>query len=109
MSAGKFLDLVKKGLMGQPQATYLDAESQLGRQLFGPIPEGVQREFFHGPTKNVWLWYENGQTTRYEVRPQGVFKRVGASPFAKLGSRELENFRLATRQYLTSLKTHLYK
>ena len=109
MSAGKFFDLIKNGSSEQPRADYLDAESQLGRQLFGPIPEGVQREFFHSTTKNVWLWYENGQTTRYEVRPQGVFKRVGASPFAKLESKELENFRLATRQYLTSLKTHLYK
>ena len=119
MPTRKFFDLVRSKSWGNlpkllpkkvTPESYLDAESDLGKQLFGPIPENTQREFFHSTSKNVWLWHENGTTVRYEVRPHGVFKRIGSGSFKKLerGS-ELENFRLATHYYLSAVKSHLYK
>ena len=36
----------------------VNAESALGRTIFGPIPEGHQREFFEY-RKNVWIWHES--------------------------------------------------
>ena len=91
---------LKQHLLGQvPQPNYKDrrraveknlinAESALGRTLFGYIPAGGSREFFC-LKKNVWIWYENGLTIRYEVE-------------------ELEHFTAATKAYLELVKTRIY-
>ena len=94
----------------------VNAESALGRTLFGPIPAGHQREFFIAK-KNVWLWHENwydelGQkqeiTIRYEVRPTGVFKKTIGGSYEKINGAELNNFCTAARSYLQLVKTKLY-
>ena len=94
----------------------LNAESALGRTIFGPIPEGHQREFFEY-RKNVWIWHESfagphgamqEMTVRYEVRPNGVFKRPGNGNYRKIEGVELDNFRKAARMYLELIKTRLY-
>lgn len=93
----------------------INAESKLGRTLFGPIPEGHQREFFHDQ-QNIWIWHEAWQdaehshsvTTRYEVRPTGVFKRAGRAAYVKLEGDELKNFRRAAHAYLKIVKEKLY-
>lgn len=119
MSRPQFL----KGLFArQPYSSKLglddliNAESALGRTLFGPIPAGHQREFFTSE-RNVWIWHESwtnhlGQpeqmTIRYEVRPDGVFKRPTGGEYTKIEGAELENFRLAARSYLDLLKQRLY-
>lgn len=93
----------------------INAESELGRTLFGPIPEGHQREFFQHK-KNVWIWHEswveNGvryaHTVRYEVRPTGVFKRVNRGVYRMIKGEELKNFRQAAHAYLALIKRTLY-
>lgn len=93
----------------------INAESELGRTIFGPVAAGHQREFFEHK-KNLWIWHESwnefgtrrGTTIRYEVRPTGVFKMVNSAPYVKIEGQELENFRAATRTYLTLIKTNLY-
>ncbi len=94
----------------------VNAESELGRTLFGPIPMGHQREFFMAK-RNVWIWHESylnhqgsmeEMTIRYEVRPAGVYKRVGKNSYEKITGNELENFRKATKSYLELVKTKLY-
>jgi len=93
----------------------INAESELGRTIFGPIPAGHSREFFEH-RKNLWIWHESwteaGQpheiTLRYEVRPNGVFKKVNGSAYYKLEGMELNNFVKATRKYLELIKTQLY-
>ncbi len=87
---------------------YLELESDLGSQLFGPVPEGVDRKFFHSTTKNTWIWHENGTTIRYEVRPHGVFKKILGGRYTQITGPELENFRTAARTYLTLIKNRLY-
>lgn len=89
------------------EAELLNAESALGRKVFGPVPEGHTREFFHHK-KNVWIWYENGVTMRYEVREHGVFKKINDGKYQKITGKELENFRQATKAYLKLVKTHIY-
>lgn len=94
----------------------INAESELGRTIFGPIPAGHQREFFLH-RKNLWIWHESwrefGQdravTLRYEVRKDGVFKMVNDKPYVKIAGAELENFRNATKKYLELIKTELYQ
>lgn len=127
MSSRKFL---KNPLSGLKKATLkpasytnklsyndlINAESALGRTLFGPIPAGHQREFF-AARKNVWIWHESWEdqagvlqdmTIRYEVRPTGVFKRAGQGNYEKIEGDELDNFRRAARSYLNLVKTKLY-
>lgn len=97
-------------------ADFLNAESQYGRQLFGPIPAGHQREFFHDHD-NIWIWHEAWQdhgrqshalTVRYEVRPSGVYKKVAAGDYVALEAAELNNFRTAAHAYLYLIKQQLY-
>ena len=94
----------------------VNAESALGRTLFGPIPIGHQREFFKAKN-NVWIWHENWRdqlgnlqdmTIRYEVRPEGVFKKVADGDYAKIEGEELNNFRRAAKNYLELVKAKLY-
>ena len=94
----------------------INAESELGKTLFGPIPTGTQREFFESK-KNVWIWHQSyldGQgrkhvtTIRYEVRPNGVFKNQNGSGYQKIEGAELDNLRQAAAAYLNIVKTRLY-
>lgn len=93
----------------------INAESELGRTIFGPIPAGHQREFFEH-RKNLWIWHESWTelgvehqlTIRYEVRPNGVYKMVNNAPYVKLEGAELNNFRIATKKYLELIKSQLY-
>lgn len=94
----------------------INAESALGRTLFGPIPEGHQREFFTS-RKNVWIWYERWTSAtgaiqdmlvRYEVRPTGVYKRANKGNYQRLEGEELSNFRRAAHSYLSLVKSKLY-
>ena len=102
--------LTAKPSVGQAITTesdLLNAESALGRTIFGPIPAGQSRDFFCY-RKNVWLWYENGITIRYEVRPEGVFKKYPGSHYHLISGQELDNFRQATKTYLNLVKNRLY-
>lgn len=86
----------------------INAESALGRTLFGEVKRGHAREFFC-LKKNVWLWYEDGLMIRYEVRENGVYKQVGKDErYRKVTGEELENFRNATKAYLKLIKSRIY-
>lgn len=95
----------------------INAESALGRTLFGSIPSGHQREFF-ASDHNVWIWHERWQdalgrpeelTIRYEVHPYGVYKRTnGRGNYRKIEGAELDNFRRAAAEYLKLVKQNLY-
>ena len=94
----------------------INAESEIGKTVFGPVPVGHNREFFKHKG-NVWIWYEdykdafgktNNMTIRYEVRPAGVYKKVGGDSYVKIEGAELDNFREAAKKYLELVKTKLY-
>lgn len=98
------------------RAELINAESKLGSTIFGPVPAGHRREFFHD-RENVWLWHEDWidheqhqrqLTVRYEVRPSGVYKKISAGKYIELKGAELENFRQATKVYLHIIKQKLY-
>lgn len=119
MSRQKLLIFKRPGRRYTNKLTYddlLNAEAELGRTLFGPIPVGHQREFFKSK-ENIWIWYESfvdaagvmqEMTIRYEVRPTGVFKRYGQGKYTKIEGAELENFRTAAKNYLELVKNKLY-
>lgn len=98
------------------RAQLINAESRLGSQIFGPIPEGHRREFFHDK-ENIWIWHEawtdeqshpRQLTVRYEVRKTGVYKKISAGAYFKLQGAELDNFRKAANTYLRVVKKWLY-
>lgn len=94
----------------------IEMESELGKTIFGPIPAGNQRKFFEY-RKNIWIWHEKvmnpsgvvtDMTIRYEVRPDGVYKRPNNGQYRKIEGTELDNFRKAAKTYLNLIKTKLY-
>lgn len=98
------------------RADLINAESRIGSTIFGPIPEGHRREFFHDKN-NVWIWHEDWldhednlrqMTVRYEVRPSGIYKKISAGNYVQLAGAELENFCQATHVYLYAIKQKLY-
>ena len=111
----------KKRILAEPDApnhlarvqsvegNLINAESTLGRTVFGPVMPGHQREFFL-LKKNVWIWYEDGYTMRYEIRKNGVYKRVNEEErYSKVTGEELENFKNATKTYLKLIKQSIYR
>lgn len=99
------------------RAELINAESKLGSTIFGPVPAGHRREFFHD-RENIWIWHEDWLdheqhtrqlTVRYEVRPSGVYKKISAGKYIQLKGAELENFRQATKVYLHIIKQKLYR
>lgn len=94
---------------------FINAESALGRTIFGPIPVGHQREFFRDH-ENLWIWHESweengekkGITVRYEVRKDGVYKKPLGQGYTRIEGAELENFRRALHVYLDLVKKNLY-
>lgn len=102
---------------GASRADLINAESRLGSCIFGPIPYGHRREFFHD-RKNIWIWHEDWQdqtqhlhqlTVRYEVRTSGVYKKISTGKYLRLEGDELENFCQATKAYLYLIKKYLYR
>ena len=85
----------------------INAESALGRTIFGEITPGHTREFFC-LKQNVWIWHENGVNIRYEVRENGVFKQVGTGKYNKISGEELQHFTAATKAYLQLVKSYIY-
>ena len=117
-------ELIENLRLRKPSSSYphlrtpedkLNAESELGRTIFGPVPAGHQREFFEHK-KLMWVWHESWRendqdktnTIRYEVRPAGVYKTTGGGNYYKLEGAELANFRLATKTYLELIRVNLY-
>lgn len=104
---------------GRKQAIIKDLirrESELSRDIFGPVPKGTRREFFC-LDKNTWVWFEewtnkNGQrqqlTTRYIVRPNEILKSQNGGAYHRLSIEEAQNFHEAAKSYQRKVKTHLY-
>lgn len=91
-------------------------ESQVGAQLFGPVPKGHRREFFC-LDEHTWIWYEEWNdaqnkpqsiTTRYEVHPNGILKVQDGQPYQVVEGEELHNLARATRLYREQVMRGIY-
>lgn len=112
----EFLSGKRRYSGGLTYGDLINAESELGRTIFGPIPSGHQREFFKNKGDN-WVWHEvwidaagmpQSMTIRYEIRPSGVFKKVPDQDYQKIEGEELKNFVTAARLYYNLVKDKLY-
>lgn len=91
--------------------------AKLGGRVFGPVPEGVRREFFC-LDEHTWVWHEEwtdekGQhqavTTRYDIRPSGIVKSQGINSYQRLSPQEERNFRSAVRIYCVNTRLELQR
>lgn len=95
----------------------IQLESEIGKQLFGPIPKNHRREFFN-LDKNTWIWYEEyldesgakkSSTTRYEVQEKGVLKAQDGARYSYIEGVELQNLVVAVQMYYEQVTRELYK
>lgn len=94
----------------------IQRESELGGQLFGPVPEGHHRQFFNLDV-NTWIWYEEwtdekgekqSATTRYEVHSNGVLKVQDGTPYHFIDGQELVNLTRAIQAYYERVTREIY-
>ena len=92
-------------------------ESEIGAQLFGPLPKGRRREFFCLDA-STWIWHEEWvdedrkhhlATTRYEVQDRGILKVQEGARYSYLEGQELQNLTLAIRMYYERVARDIYK
>lgn len=81
--------------------------ARMGGMLFGPVAEGGRREFFC-LDRHTWIWHEEWvgadgvrqtRTTRYDVRPHGVFKAQDGQPYQPVGLEEMHRLYMAMYHY----------
>ena len=80
--------------------------AKMGGEVFGPIPAGHRREFFC-LNEHTWVWHEEWdedgkhqvRTTRYDVRPHGVFKAQDGQPYRPVSDAEFHRLCEAAREY----------
>ncbi len=91
-------------------------EAKIGGELFGPIPKDGRREFFC-LDERTWVWHEEWKdeagyhvaTTRYDVRPNGVFKSQGSSSYQALSPKEARNLYNAMYLYYQRVMPELMR
>ena len=96
----------------------IQRESEIGAQLFGPIPPGHHRKFFN-LDETTWIWYEEWidpetrkkktTTTRYEVHTNGILKVQEGARYNFLEGREFDNLVTATQLYYERVMHHVYR
>jgi hypothetical protein len=90
--------------------------AHIGGEVFGPIPKGSRREFFC-LDEQTWVWHEEWtdkaghhvMTTRYDVRPNGVFKSQGHNSYVALSPEEARNLRNAVITYYQRVMPELMR
>lgn len=85
--------------------------AKMGGELFGPIPKGTRREFFC-LDERTWVWHEEWvdeskisrvRTTRYDVRPHGIYKAQDGQPYQPLTDQEMNHLYAAVYQYRANI------
>lgn len=119
-SAASLLRVSKKErrLQTLTERELIQLESQIGREVFGPVPKNVVRREFFNLDEKTWIWHEeikheNGTkeelTTRYEVQNRGVLKVQPGPRYSYLEGQELQNFVLAVSHYYERVARGLYR
>ncbi|MDB5183898.1 MAG: hypothetical protein JWO07_579 [Candidatus Saccharibacteria bacterium] len=95
----------------------IQAESEIGGNLFGHIPTGHHRQFFN-LDRHTWVWYEewlddkgkaNNTTTRYEIHENGILKVQDGKQYYYIEGEELTNLVTAIRMYYEQVSRDVYR
>lgn len=104
-------------LKAMSERELIQLESEIGREMFGPIPAGHRREFFN-LDKNTWIWFEestnddgtvHSNTTRYEVQGNRILKAQDGAQYSYLEGQELQNLALSVQIYYEKVMRGIYK
>lgn len=85
--------------------------ARMGGTLFGPVPPTSRREFFC-LDEHTWVWHEewtdasnirHARTTRYDIRPHGIFKAQDGMPYQPLSAEEAQRLYAAACLYQQNL------
>ena len=107
----------KRPLKKLTERELIQLESEIGKELFGPVPKNHRREFFN-LDKDTWIWYEEyldekgnkkTATTRYEVQERGVLKAQEGARYSYIEGEELQNLVLAVQMYYEQVMRDIYK
>jgi hypothetical protein len=94
----------------------IQAESEIGKTLFGPVQKGGRREFFC-LDEDTWIWHEEwfdaenkrqSRTTRYEIRGQEIIKSQDGEKRTYVTGAELRNLVTAMRLYYDRVSRAVY-
>jgi len=107
---------IKRPFSKLTERDLIDAESAIGRQLFGEIPAGRKRDFFC-LDEYTWVWHEEWkegretktQTIRYELRGENIVKIRGSGEYSIVRGDELANLMLAIKLYYEQVLRSVYK
>ena len=113
------LKLPKKRIFGGlTERELIQLESDIGANLFGPIPATHRREFFC-LDRITWIWYEEwtdvetgkqkSTTTRYEIHDNGILKAQEGAHYSYLEGEELQNLTMAIEMYYEQVARKVYK
>lgn len=81
--------------------------AKIGGTVFGPVSKDIRREFFC-LDRHTWIWHEEWtdvhkvhhvRTTRYDIRPHGIFKAQDGQPYQPLTRGEALNLYRAVEAY----------
>jgi hypothetical protein len=90
--------------------------ARMGGHLFGAIPVGTRREFFC-LDEQTWIWHEEwtdannvrqARTTRYDIRPHGIFKAQDGMPYQPLTLEEMRRLYMAIYHYHQNVQATLH-
>lgn len=104
-------------LAGLTERELLQLESEIGAQLFGPVPKGHRRSFFN-LDQSTWIWHEEWldeknnlqqATTRYEIQGDHTLKVQEGARYSYLEGKELENLAFAVQMYYERVMREVYK
>ena len=107
----------KNPLKGLTERELIQLESEIGRELFGPIAKGHRREFFNTDPR-VWIWHEewrdeNGKmqqiTVKYEIHDDAGVKVLPGPRYEKVEGTELANLRAAVGIYFERVMREVYR
>lgn len=99
------------------QRELIQRESEIGRELFGPVPAGHRREFFCLDEKTC-VWYEEykdasgknvSHTTRYEIQGDKILKAQDGARYSYLEGAELKNLLTAINLYYERVMKSIYR
>lgn len=107
----------KRPLHELTERELIQRESEIGRELFGPVAKGHRREFFNTDPR-IWIWHEEWLdadnkpqqlTTKYEIRNDGIWKVQPGPRYIKLAGEELRNFHQAVTVYFERVMREVYE
>jgi hypothetical protein len=107
----------KQALKKLSERELIQLESTIGRELFGPVPKGHQREFFC-LDETTCIWYEqykdlNGKTvertTKYEIQGDRILKGQDGARYSYIEGDELKNLLVAIGMYYERVMRNVYR